>query len=98
MDSMEACFSHLRQRDTSVDMLRVKMFRRRSQSQKENRDKALNSHRQLDNLPELECSQLDMSVAENVSVVQGNVLNAKQVKSELFLCVVVLMCIRGSLI
>ncbi|XP_031691133.1 disks large-associated protein 5-like [Oncorhynchus kisutch] len=57
------------------------MFRRRSQSQKVNRDKALNSRRQLDNLPEFECSQLDMSVAENVSVVQENVPNAKQVKN-----------------
>uniref|UniRef100_A0A8C8H6S0 Discs, large (Drosophila) homolog-associated protein 5 n=1 Tax=Oncorhynchus tshawytscha TaxID=74940 RepID=A0A8C8H6S0_ONCTS len=83
---MEVRFGHLRQRDASVDMLRVKMFRRRSQSQKVNRDKALNSRRQLDNLPEFECSQLDMSVAENVSVVQENVPNAKQVKSELFLC------------
>ncbi|XP_042163414.1 disks large-associated protein 5-like isoform X3 [Oncorhynchus tshawytscha] len=81
MDSMEVRFGHLRQRDASVDMLRVKMFRRRSQSQKVNRDKALNSRRQLDNLPEFECSQLDMSVAENVSVVQENVPNAKQVKN-----------------
>uniref|UniRef100_A0A4W5Q4N9 Discs, large (Drosophila) homolog-associated protein 5 n=1 Tax=Hucho hucho TaxID=62062 RepID=A0A4W5Q4N9_9TELE len=81
MDSVETRFGHLRQRDTSVDMLRVKMSRRRSQSQKKNRDKALNSRRQLDNLPELECSQQDMSVAENVSVVQENVPNAKQVKN-----------------
>ncbi|XP_045078698.1 disks large-associated protein 5-like isoform X1 [Coregonus clupeaformis] len=81
MDSMEARFGHLRQRDTSVDMLRVKMSRRRSQSQKENRDKALNSRRQLDKLPELECSQLDMSVVENVSVVQEKASNAKQVKN-----------------
>ncbi|XP_064808835.1 disks large-associated protein 5 [Oncorhynchus masou masou] len=81
MDSMEARFGHMRQRDTSVDMLRVKMSRRRSQSQKENRDKALNSRRQLDKLPELECSQLDMSVAEHVSVIQEKAPNAKQVKN-----------------
>lgn len=85
MDSMEARFGHMRQRDTSVDMLRVKMSRRRSQSQKENRDKALNSRRQLDKLPELECSQLDISVAEHLSVIQEKAPNAKQVKSE-FLC------------
>ncbi|XP_045065713.1 disks large-associated protein 5-like isoform X2 [Coregonus clupeaformis] len=81
MDSMEARFGHMRQRDTSVDMLRVKMSRRRSQSQKENRHKALNSRRQLDKLPELECSQLDMSVAEHVSVFQEKALNTKQVKN-----------------
>uniref|UniRef100_A0A4W5KVQ0 Discs, large (Drosophila) homolog-associated protein 5 n=1 Tax=Hucho hucho TaxID=62062 RepID=A0A4W5KVQ0_9TELE len=81
MDSMEARFGHMRQRDTSVDMLRVKMSRRRSQSQKENRDKALNSRRQLDKLPELECSQLDMSVAEHVPVIQEKAPNAKQVQN-----------------
>ncbi|XP_036811921.1 disks large-associated protein 5 isoform X1 [Oncorhynchus mykiss] len=81
MDTMEARFGHMRQRDTSVDMLRVKMSRRRSQSQKENRDKALNSRRQLDKLPELECSQLDMSVAEHVSVIQEKAPNAKHVKN-----------------
>uniref|UniRef100_A0A673W7A3 Discs, large (Drosophila) homolog-associated protein 5 n=1 Tax=Salmo trutta TaxID=8032 RepID=A0A673W7A3_SALTR len=81
MDSMEARFGHMRQRDTSVDMLRVKMSRRRSQSQKENRDKALNSRRQLDKLPEMECSQLDMSVAEHLSVIQEKAPNAKQVKN-----------------
>ncbi|XP_064179813.1 disks large-associated protein 5-like isoform X2 [Anguilla rostrata] len=59
---METRFSHLYQRDSSVSMLRVKMARRRSQSQKENRDRAVNRHRRLDQLPELEVSSLDESV------------------------------------
>uniref|UniRef100_A0A7N8XI91 Discs, large (Drosophila) homolog-associated protein 5 n=1 Tax=Mastacembelus armatus TaxID=205130 RepID=A0A7N8XI91_9TELE len=60
---MESRFAHLRQRDTSVSMLRVKMSRRRSQSQKENRERAVNTRRQLDKLPELEMSSLDASIA-----------------------------------
>ncbi|XP_051795167.1 LOW QUALITY PROTEIN: disks large-associated protein 5 [Acanthochromis polyacanthus] len=60
---MESRFSHLRQRDTSVSMLRVKMSRRRSQSQKENRERAVNTRRQLAKLQELEMSSLDASVA-----------------------------------
>ncbi|KAJ8263892.1 hypothetical protein GJAV_G00142780 [Gymnothorax javanicus] len=51
---METRFSHLYQRDSSVSMLRVKMARRRSQSQKENRDRAVNRHRGLEQLAELE--------------------------------------------
>ncbi|KAJ7984686.1 hypothetical protein DPEC_G00357330 [Dallia pectoralis] len=79
MDSMEARFGYLRQRDTSVDMLRVKMSRRRSRSQKENRDQALNIRRQLDKVPELDCSLQDMSVAGNVAM-QEKPSNAKKAK------------------
>ncbi|XP_029383577.1 disks large-associated protein 5 isoform X2 [Echeneis naucrates] len=60
---MESRFAHLRQRDTSVSMLRVKMSRRRSQSQKENRERTMNTRRQLDKLVELEMSSLDASMA-----------------------------------
>uniref|UniRef100_A0A4W6CEC0 Discs, large (Drosophila) homolog-associated protein 5 n=1 Tax=Lates calcarifer TaxID=8187 RepID=A0A4W6CEC0_LATCA len=60
---MESRFAHLRQRDTTVSMLRVKMSRRRSQSLKENRERAVNTRRQLDKLPELEISSLDASIA-----------------------------------
>ncbi|KAM9837985.1 disks large-associated protein 5 [Aulostomus maculatus] len=68
---MESRFSHLRQRDTSVSMLRVKMSRRRSQSQKENRERAVNTRRQLDKLPELEISSLDASMAvAQISTIQ----------------------------
>ncbi|XP_029954783.1 disks large-associated protein 5 [Salarias fasciatus] len=52
---MESRFAHLRQRDTSVSMLRTKMSRRRSQSQKENRERTVNTRRQLrelDQIPE----------------------------------------------
>lgn len=62
-DNMESRFAHLRQRDTTVSMLRVKMSRRRSQSLKENRERAVNTRRQLDKLPELEISSLDASIA-----------------------------------
>ncbi|XP_008300146.1 disks large-associated protein 5 [Stegastes partitus] len=67
---MESKFSHLRQRDTSVSMLRVKMSRRRSQTQKENRERAVNTRRQLEKLQELEMSSLDASIAvANMSTV-----------------------------
>lgn len=81
---MESRFSHLRQRDTSVSMMRVKMSRRRSQTQKENRERTVNSRRQLDNLPELELSSMDASIAmANMSVVlDKTVNNTKPVKSE----------------
>ena len=63
-------FSRLRQRDVSVPMLRVKMSRRRSQSQKENRERAVNSRRQLDQVPELD-STLEASImAVNISNVK----------------------------
>ncbi|XP_056153552.1 disks large-associated protein 5 [Lampris incognitus] len=59
---MDSRFAQLRQRDSSVSMLRVKLSRRRSLSQKENRERALNSRRQLDKLVELDCSVQDTSV------------------------------------
>ncbi|XP_008313329.1 disks large-associated protein 5 isoform X3 [Cynoglossus semilaevis] len=82
MDQMESKFSHLRRRDTSVSMLRVKMSRRKSQTLKENRDRAVNSRRQLDKLPELEASSLDASIAmANMStIVEKTQSNAKSVK------------------
>ncbi|XP_072770170.1 disks large-associated protein 5 isoform X2 [Nerophis lumbriciformis] len=60
---MDSKFSHFRQRDNSVSMLRVKMSRRSAQSQKENREKVVNARRQLDKLQELEISSLDASMA-----------------------------------
>lgn len=77
---MESRFAHLRQRDTSVSMLRVKMSRRRSQSQKENRERAVNTRRQLEKLPELEVSSLDASIAmANMSCIQDKTLNNTKV-------------------
>lgn len=64
---MESRFAHLRERDTSVSMMRVKMSRRRSQTQKENRERTVNSRRQLENLPELELSSMDASIAMAVN-------------------------------
>uniref|UniRef100_A0A3Q0R267 Discs, large (Drosophila) homolog-associated protein 5 n=1 Tax=Amphilophus citrinellus TaxID=61819 RepID=A0A3Q0R267_AMPCI len=80
---MESRFAHLRERDTSVSMLRVKMSRRRSQSQKENRERTVNTRRQLDKLPELEMSSLDASMAmANISTIQDKTQNnAKPAKS-----------------
>ncbi|KAM3859854.1 disks large-associated protein 5 [Diretmus argenteus] len=74
---MESRFAHLRQRDNSVDMLRVKMFRRRSQSQKENRERTMNTRRQLDKLPELETSSVNASI---MSAIQEKALNANLAK------------------
>lgn len=78
---MESRFATLRQRDSSVSMLRVKLSRRRSQCQKENRGKAVNSRRQLEKLSELDQSAVaDASVlTRNMSVIQekaGNVSKA----------------------
>ncbi|KAM4525257.1 disks large-associated protein 5 isoform 2-T2 [Odontesthes bonariensis] len=68
---MESRFAHLRQRDTSVSMLRVKMSRRKSQSLKENRERSVNTRRQLHKLQELEMSCLDASIAAaNMSTIQ----------------------------
>ncbi|XP_047465939.1 disks large-associated protein 5 isoform X2 [Mugil cephalus] len=68
---MDSRFASLRQRDASVSMLRVKMSRRRSQSQKENRERVLNTRRQLEKLQEMEMSCLDASIAVgNMSVIQ----------------------------
>lgn len=67
---MESKFSHLFQRDNSVSMLRVKMSRRRSQTQKENRERTVNARRQLEKLTELDVSSVDVSVAmANTSVI-----------------------------
>uniref|UniRef100_A0A3Q3EZN4 Uncharacterized protein n=1 Tax=Labrus bergylta TaxID=56723 RepID=A0A3Q3EZN4_9LABR len=78
--NMDSRFAHLRQRDTSVSMLRVKLSRRRSQSQKENRDRAVNSRRQLDQVPELDVSSLDASIAmANMSIIQEKTLNKTKV-------------------
>lgn len=75
--NMESRFSHLRQRDTSVSMLRVKLSRRRSQSQKENRERAVNTRRHLDKLAELEISSLDASIAmANMSTVHEKTMNS----------------------
>ncbi|MEQ2221714.1 hypothetical protein ILYODFUR_018486 [Ilyodon furcidens] len=68
---MEFRFADLRRRDSSVSMLRVKQSRRRSQSQKENRQRTVNARRQLDKLPELELSSLDTSMmTTNMSTIQ----------------------------
>lgn len=74
--SMESKFSHMFQRDNSVSMLRVKMSRRRSQTQKENRERTVNTRRQLEKLMELDVSSLDASVAmANMSVAHERTLN-----------------------
>ncbi|XP_017274095.1 disks large-associated protein 5 isoform X2 [Kryptolebias marmoratus] len=80
---MESLFGRLRQRDTSVSMLRVKMSRRRSRSQKENRERAVNTRRQLDKLPELETSSLNVSIATaNIQEKQNIAKSAKTVAQE----------------
>lgn len=77
---MESRFAQLRERDASVSMLRVKMSRRRSQSQKENRERAVNTRRQLEKLPELEMSSLDASIAvANMSTIQEKTQNSGKV-------------------
>uniref|UniRef100_A0A1A8FVW1 Discs, largehomolog-associated protein 5 n=2 Tax=Nothobranchius TaxID=28779 RepID=A0A1A8FVW1_9TELE len=67
---MESRFAHLRQRDTSVSMLRVKVSRRRSQSQKENRERTVNTRRQLGPLAELENSHNVSAATVNMSTTQ----------------------------
>ncbi|XP_012694419.2 disks large-associated protein 5 isoform X1 [Clupea harengus] len=76
---MESRFAFLHQRDSSVSMLRVKMSRRRSQSQKENRRKVHNLRRQLEGLPEQDASILDQSVA----VFEVKVAPAKAVTTDI---------------
>lgn len=95
---MESRFAHLRQRDSSVSMMRVKMSRRRSQSQKENRERTVNSRRQLDNLPELELSSMDASIAMgNMSVVQEKTVNnTKPAKSKDPLLIELRQCVDRS--
>ncbi|XP_061765068.1 disks large-associated protein 5 isoform X2 [Nerophis ophidion] len=87
---MESKFSHFRQRDNSVDMLRVKMSRRLSQSQKENREKVVNARRQLDKLQEQEISSLDASMAvtntstiKEITNVHANSAKSKAVEERL---------------
>lgn len=60
------------------------MSRRRSQSQKENRERAVNKRRQLDKLPEMDISSLDASMAvANMSIIQEKTINnAKSAKSK----------------
>ncbi|KAM9426714.1 disks large-associated protein 5 isoform 3-T3 [Pholidichthys leucotaenia] len=85
---MASRFANLRERDASVPMLRVKMSRRRSQSLKENRERVVNTRRQLDKLPELESSSMDASIAgepSNVSTIQEKTMNngkAAKIKAE----------------
>ncbi|KAJ8406706.1 hypothetical protein AAFF_G00296220 [Aldrovandia affinis] len=81
---METRFSHLYQRDSSVSMLRVKMARRRSVSQKENRDRAVNRLRRLDQVPELEASVLlDESVVKPATGAnEGTAPGQKQAKND----------------
>ncbi|XP_015248596.1 PREDICTED: disks large-associated protein 5 isoform X1 [Cyprinodon variegatus] len=80
---MESRFADLRWRDTSVSMLRVKQSRRRSQSQKENRERLVNARRQLEKLPEMDISSLDASImTANMSTIQEKTqLNPKPVKT-----------------
>ncbi|KAM6896888.1 disks large-associated protein 5 [Xenentodon cancila] len=80
---MESRFSHLRQRDNSVSMLRVKMSRRRSRSQKENRERTVNTRRQLEKLAEMDMSSLDASIAvANMSTIREKTQsNAKPTKT-----------------
>lgn len=85
---MESRFAHLRQRDSSVSMLRVRMSRRRSQSQKENRERVMNCRRQLDKLPELESSCLDASIMTvNMSTVEKKAPNNAKCKDLLHITV-----------
>ncbi|XP_077406568.1 disks large-associated protein 5 isoform X2 [Vanacampus margaritifer] len=74
---MEPQFSYLRRRDSSVTMLRVKMTRRQSQNQKENRKRVLDARRQLGNLQEDETSYLDASVATRTSTL-NDLTNVKE--------------------
>uniref|UniRef100_A0A3Q2Y2Y8 Discs, large (Drosophila) homolog-associated protein 5 n=1 Tax=Hippocampus comes TaxID=109280 RepID=A0A3Q2Y2Y8_HIPCM len=73
---MDCQFSYLRRRDSSVAMLRVKMSRRISQNQKENRGRAVDARRQLDNLTEQE-TNLDNSAVTNTPPMK-DVTNVKE--------------------
>ncbi|XP_065098626.1 disks large-associated protein 5 isoform X2 [Paramisgurnus dabryanus] len=73
---MDSRFAHLYKRDSSVSMIRLKMSRRRSQSQKENREKLQNLRRQLDQLPEIELS-MDASC---IIATQDNASKTKSAK------------------
>lgn len=73
---MDTRFAHLYKRDSSVSMIRLKMSRRRSQSQKENREKMQNLRRHLDQLPEMELS-ID---ASSIMHTQGDASKTKTAK------------------
>ena len=60
-------FARLRQRDTSMVMIRLKTSRRKSQSQKENRDRAINLRRQLDQVPEMDSTPEASIMTTNMS-------------------------------
>lgn len=67
------------------------MSRRRSQSQKENRERVVNTRRRLDKLPELEMSSLSASMA-NVSTIKEKTQNhAKPVKGKALFTITALM-------
>ncbi|XP_077481719.1 disks large-associated protein 5 isoform X2 [Stigmatopora argus] len=53
--TMESRFSYLRHRDSSTDMLKVKMSRRVSRTQKENRERLLDARRPLADVHEPSC-------------------------------------------
>ncbi|XP_061120555.1 disks large-associated protein 5 [Syngnathus typhle] len=74
---MESQFSYLRHRDNSVDMLRIKMSRRISQNQKENRERAMDARRQLDNLQEQE-QELDASSVSITSSTMKDLTNVQK--------------------
>ncbi|XP_061562773.1 disks large-associated protein 5 isoform X2 [Phycodurus eques] len=64
---MDSRFSYLRHRDNSVTMLRIKMSRRLSQNQKENRERVVDARRPLDNLQEHEMLCQDDSTLTKTS-------------------------------
>ncbi|XP_037133712.1 disks large-associated protein 5 isoform X2 [Syngnathus acus] len=74
---MESQFSYLRHRDSSVDMLRIKMSRRISQNQKENRERAMDARRQLDNLQEQE-QEMDASSVSITSSTMKDLTNVQK--------------------
>lgn len=73
---MDSKFAHLSRRDNSVSMLMLKMSRRRSQTQKENRERTMNTRRQLEKLTELDLSSVEASVAmTTTSVIHDRTLS-----------------------
>ncbi|XP_049615541.1 disks large-associated protein 5 isoform X2 [Syngnathus scovelli] len=74
---MESQFSYLRRRDSSVDMLRIKMSRRISQNQKENRERAMDARRQLDKLQEQE-QEMDASSVSITSSTMKDLTNVQK--------------------
>lgn len=80
---MDSKFSHLFRRDSSVSMLRVKMSRRRSQTQKENRERTVNTRRKLEKLMEVDAStaMVNMSVAHERTLNGAAVAKSKKLKA-----------------